>query len=78
MKFKIFSLPSHNATLTNDCLQIIFAFLNLFHKPILNDTNYEDSAHIMKSRVNIPNHLKIKEYKRFISTHIAIYLFRIS
>jgi len=60
-KFKIFSLPAHNATLTNDyeSLQIVFALLNLFHKPILSDTSYEDIAHIMKSRVNIPNRLKI-------------------
>jgi len=48
-KFKIFSLPAHNATLTNDeSLQIAFALLNLFHKPILSDTSYEDIAHIMK------------------------------
>jgi len=33
--------------------------LNLFHKPILSDTSYEDIAHIMKSRVNIPNRLKV-------------------
>jgi len=60
-KFKIFSLPTHNAIFTNDyeSLQIAFAFLNLFHKPILNDTSYEDIAHIMKSRVNISNRLKI-------------------
>jgi len=60
-KFKIFSLPAHNATLTNDyeSLQIAFALLNLFHKPILNDTSYEDIVHIMKSRVNIPNRSKI-------------------
>jgi len=47
--------------LTNDyeSLQIAFAFLNLFHKPILSDTSYENIAHIMKSRVNIPNRLKI-------------------
>jgi len=47
--------------LTNDyeSLQIAFAFLNLFHKPILSDTNYEDIAYIMKSRMNIPNRLKI-------------------
>jgi len=52
-KFKIFSLPSHNATLTNDyeSLQIAFALLNLFHKysQILSDTSYEDIAHIIKS-----------------------------
>jgi len=60
-KFKIFSLPTHDATLTNDyqSLQIAFALLNLFHKPILSDTSDEDIAHIMKSRVNIPNRLKI-------------------
>jgi len=60
-KFKLFSLPAHNATLTNDYefLQIAFALLNLFHKPILSDTSYEDITHIMKSRVNIPNRLKI-------------------
>jgi len=36
-KFKIFSLPAHNATLTNDyeSLQIAFTLLNLF-QPILN------------------------------------------
>jgi len=47
--------------LTNDyeSLQIDFALLNLFHKPILSDTSYEDIMHIMKSRVNIPNRLKI-------------------
>jgi len=60
-KFKIFSLPAHNATLTNDyeSLQNAFALSNFFHKPILCDTSYEDIAHIMKSRVNIPNRLKI-------------------
>jgi len=60
-KFKIFSLSAHNATLTNDyeSLQITFTLLNLFHKLILSDTSYEDIAHIMKSRVNIPNRLKI-------------------
>jgi len=60
-KFKIFSLPAHNATLTNnyESLQTAFALLNLLYKPILSDTSYEDIAHMMKSRVNIPNHLKI-------------------
>jgi len=60
-KFKIFSLPAHNATLTNDyeSLQIAFTLLNLFHKPILSDTSYEDIGHIIKFRVNIPNRLKI-------------------
>jgi len=60
-KFKIFSMPAHNATLTKDyeSLQIAFALLKLFHKPILSDTSYEDIAHIMKSRVNIPNRLRI-------------------
>jgi len=50
-KFKIFSLPAHNAILTNDfeSLQIAFALLNLFHEPILSDTSNEDIAHIMKS-----------------------------
>jgi len=53
-KFKIFFLSTHNTTLTNDyeSLQIVFAFSNLFHKPILSDTSYEDIAHIIKSRVN--------------------------
>jgi len=62
LKKKIQNLFSaHNATLTNDyeSLQIAFALLNLFHKSILSDTSYEDIAHIMKSRVNIPSHLKI-------------------
>jgi len=39
-KFQIFSLPAHHATfMTNDyeALQIAFALLNLFHKPILSD-----------------------------------------
>jgi len=46
-KFKTFSLPAHNATLTNDyeSFQIAFALLNLFHKPILSDTSYDDIAH---------------------------------
>jgi len=59
-KFKIFSLLAHNATLTNnyESLQIALALLNLFHKPILSDISYEDIAHIIKSRVNIPNRLK--------------------
>jgi len=60
-KFKIFSLPAHNATLTNDyeSLQIAFTLLNLYHKSILSDTSYENIEHIIKFRVNIPNRLKI-------------------
>jgi len=52
-KYKTFSLPAHNATLTNDyeSLQIAFALLNLFHKSILSDTSYEDIAHIMKFQI---------------------------
>jgi len=40
-KFKIFSLPVHNAILTNDyeSLQIAFALLNLFHKSILSNAS---------------------------------------
>jgi len=41
-----------------ESLQIAFALLNLFCKPILSDTSYEDIAHVMKSRV-ISNRLKI-------------------
>jgi len=76
-KFKIFSLPAHNATLTNDyeSLQIVFALLNLFHKPILSsNTSYEDIAHIMKSRVNISNRLKIVVQEFNLSQIKSLYL----
>jgi len=51
LKKKFFSLPAHNATLTNDYEfpQIAFALLNLFNKSIFSDTSYKDIAHIMKS-----------------------------
>jgi len=75
-KFKIFFLLAHNATLTNDyeSLQITFTLLNLFHKPILIDTSYEDIAHIMKFRVNIPNRLKIVVQKFSLSQVKSPYL----
>lgn len=54
-------MPAHNATLADDyeSFLIAFALLNLFHKPILSDKSHEDIAHIMKSRVNVPNRLKV-------------------
>lgn len=57
---KIFSIPAHNATVADDYTSLLigFALLNLFHKPILSDSMHEDAANVMKSRVNIPNHLK--------------------
>lgn len=59
-KFKLFAIPAHNSTLLHDyeTLQIAFAFLNLFHKPILSDKEHEDVAILMKSRLNVPNLLK--------------------
>ncbi|XP_058797712.1 uncharacterized protein LOC131667948 [Phymastichus coffea] len=60
-KFKYFALPAHNATLNHDFgyLLIAFALLNLFHKPVLSDKLHQDIAQIMKSRVNVPNRLKL-------------------
>lgn len=59
-KFKIFSIPAHNSTLAKDYESLLIAssFMNLFHKPILSDKMYEDIAHIIKSRMNVPNRLK--------------------
>jgi len=59
-KFKIFSISIHNATLAHnfESLLIAFAFLNLFHKCILSNRMY-DIANVMKSRINIPNRLKV-------------------
>jgi len=62
--------------LTNnyESLQIALALLNLSHKPILSDTSYKDIAHIMKSRVNIPNGLKIVVQKFNLSQVKSPYL----
>lgn len=59
-KLKIFSIPAHNSTLVKnyESLLIAFSFMNLFHKPILSDKMYEDIAHIIKSRMNVPYRLK--------------------
>lgn len=59
-KFKLFAVPAHNATLMHDyqTLQIAFALLNVFHKPILSDKEHEDVAVLMKSRLSVPNLLK--------------------
>lgn len=59
-KFKLFALPAHNATLSHDfdSMLIAFALLNLFHEPILSDKENEDTASLMKSRLNTPNLLK--------------------
>ncbi len=59
-KFRLFSIPAHNSTLTHDfeLLLIAFALLNLFHQPILSDKRQVDIAHIMKSKLNVPNLLK--------------------
>lgn len=60
-KFKIFSLSAYNATLANDYnyLLIVFALLNLFYTPILSDKLHVNIAQIMKSRLNVRNHLKL-------------------
>lgn len=59
-KFKLFALPAHNSTLEHDyeILLIAFAFLNVFHEPILSDKEHEDIAILMKSRLGVPNLLK--------------------
>lgn len=59
-KFKLFAIPAHNATLTQDfnSLLIAFALLNLFHEPILSDKDHPDIPVLMKSRLLIPNLLK--------------------
>lgn len=59
-KFKIFALPTHNATLEHnyEALLIAFALLNLFHESIFCDKVHADIANVIKSRLNVPNRLK--------------------
>ena len=41
--------------------------MNLFHEPVLSDKFHQDIAQIMKSRINVPNRLKLiaKEFNLF-------------
>jgi len=52
MKFKLFAIPAQNSTLCHDykSLVVACALLNLFHSPILSDTEHEDIAAEMKRR----------------------------
>jgi len=69
-KFKIFSLLIMQLWQTMNLSKLLS---NLFHKPILSDTSYGDIAHIMKSRMNIPNRLKIVVQK-FNLSQVKSYL----
>ena len=54
-------MSAHNATLGYDFdyLLIVRALLNSFHKPVLSDDEYDNVREIMRSRLNVPNKLKI-------------------
>jgi len=73
---RIFAIPAHNATLAHyfESLLIAFALLNLFHKSIFGNRMYEDIANMMKSRVNIPNRLKVIVEKYNLSQVRSPYL----
>ena len=60
-KFELLVMAAHNATLCYDFdyLLIVGALLNSFQKPILSDDEYDNVGEIMRSRLNVPNKLKI-------------------